>query len=179
MSVCYQHSRTGQIRTREEWLQEPQITEQGIQFMVNSGILEVVPCILARDPSDMTPEELSTYGILSPLGVRLEPITVEKLFLGIILIRYMKTPEGMKQLSEIVTKYLEVVGKTMAALSSAGASHPLASLIHGRITISVYETLGLIQPKMARVMHSNFEDNINKIIAKDYLSDIIGAIVPG
>ena len=124
-------------------------------------------------------EEQDDFRIWSPFLVPVEPITIEKMLLGLVLAKYMQSEAGRKELAEIAKAYLGVVGKTMSALSNAGASHPLASLIHGRITISVYETLGLIQPEMARVLHSNFEDNINKIIAKDYLSEVIGAIVPG
>lgn len=130
-----------------------------------------------------TPEESWKYGhIYAPFLISLEPITIEKLLLGFVIAKYLKTPEDRKQLAEIAKKYLDVVSRTMSALAAAGASHPLASLIHGRITVSVYETLGLIQPSMARVLHSNFEDNINKIIAEKYLADIIGGIgeiIPG
>ena len=127
-------------------------------------------------------EEIDQYHIWQPFLVPIEPITVEKVLLGLVLAKYMQSEGGRGQLAEIAKKYLDVVSRTMTALAAAGASHPLASLIHGRITISVYETLGLIQPEMARVLHSNFEDNINKIIMEKYLADVMGGlgeIVPG
>lgn len=169
---CFLEKSTGTILKGQEWL------DLGInaQALATSGNWTSVPCVLTKDPSNLTPEEQTQYHIFSPLLVPVEPITIEKMLLAIVVAKYMKTPDGMKQLSSIAEKYLDVVGKTMAALSAAGASHPLASLIHGRITIGVYETLGLIQPMQARILHSNFEDGINKIIAQKYLSDIIGGV---
>jgi len=153
-----------------------------IPLLVRNRLLQAGTLHIKKRPFGVTDEERPQYHIFKSLTVPIEPITVDKLVMGLVLMKYLQTPQGREQLSKIAVKYLDVVGKTMSSLSIAGGSHPLASLIHGRITVSVYETLGLIQPQMARVLHSNMEDNINKIITKQYLSDIIGGIgqiVPG
>ena len=185
MTRCYQHVITKEVHS-EEGLAARGISGWYLNFLKGLGLLKEVSCDLigeGKTADELDEDESWKLGhIYAPFLVSVEPITVEKMLLGLVLAKYMQSEAGRKQLADIAKEYLGVVGKTMSALSAAGASHPLASLIHGRITISVYEILGLIQPAMARVLHSNFEDNINKIIAKDYLSEVIGGIgeiVPG
>ena len=158
------------IRTYQEW------KDAGVHFGPH---FIRVPCVLKKDPSELTEEEKTDYSIWQSFLVPIEPLSLDKLLLLFVLAKYVKDEAGRKHLAEIAKSYLDVVGKTMSALSNAGGSHPLASLIHGRITVTVYETLGLIQPQMARVLYSNMTKEIDVIIAKDYLSEVIGAIVPG
>ena len=121
-----------------------------------------------------TEEEQAEYRIWQPFIIPVEPITLEKLLLALVVARYLKDEAGRKQLAEIAKKYLTVVGDTMSALASAGAANPFASLIHGRITVEVYRTLGLINPHMANVLSSNFEDAINKMFVGKYLEGMSG-----
>lgn len=119
-------------------------------------------------------EEKADYRIWSPFLVPIEPLTLEKMLLLVVVAKYLKEPAGRKQLADLAKKYLDTVGDTMSSLAQAGASHPFASLVHGKIAVAVYETLGLIQPLMARTLMSNMEDCINKIMAEKVLSDITG-----
>ena len=185
MTRCYRHIITGEVHS-EEGLSARGISGGYLNFLKGLGLLKEVSC--ERIGEGKTADELDEEQgwklghIYAPFLISVEPITIEKLLLGMVLVKYMQTEAGRKHLADIAKEYLGVVGKTMSALSAAGASHPLASLIHGRITVSVYETLGLIPHELAMLLHSNFEDNINKIIAKDYLSEVIGGIgeiIPG
>lgn len=121
-----------------------------------------------------TEGERDFYNVWMPFFFPLSPLTLEKLLLLFVAVKYLQTPADRKVLAGVLTKYLDVVGKTMSALAAAGGSHPLATIVHGKIAIYTYATLGLLQVQTAQHLDSNLEAMFNKLVAKGVFSDITG-----
>lgn len=119
-----------------------------------------------------TEEEKTQFHIFAPLLIPVQPITIEKLLLGILLVRYAKDEKGRGQLKEIAIKYLDVIGDSMRALARASASHWSVAAMNTKVTLRVYKNLGLMTPDEA----AGLEVWINQYVLGLAATEVIGNI---
>jgi hypothetical protein len=145
---------------------------------IHTRVVELEKKVIEGKASE---EEIEEYNIWQPFLLRVEPLTFEKMLLFMVAAKYLHTPEGMKQLAGIATKYLDAVGGTMSSLAKAGASHALATVINGYVAASVYGTMGLVSPEQLASIQSWLRGTLNKLIISGALGDIasVGTMVFG
>lgn len=169
MTVCYQHQRTGQIRTQESWLKEQ--NEQGIQFMLNSGILKQVAC----------PIDANGQPVLDADGVVFRPlgggVGLKELVLLLAVIKVAKMPGGLQVIRELGKSFLKMIGDTLDSLGKASAANPVTAWANPYLVSIVLERFGFVDP----IRMAEFRIGLSLIsgaqIAEGFV-DTIGGIVP-
>lgn len=167
---CFLQRTSKEIKTWDQWgLDVGNITRNS---MFTLGTLKEVPCVLMEDPQGLSEEDRQQFHIFAPLLIPVQPITLEKLLVGALLIKYAKDPKGRGQLKEIAIKYLDVIGDSMRALARASASHWSVAVMNTKVTLRVYKNLGLMTPDEA----AGLEVWLNQFVVGLAATDIIGQI---
>jgi len=172
MSECFRHAQTGKIASWDQWGQD--IGEIQRNSIFTLGRLQKVPCVLMKDPEDLTDEEKQQFHIFAPLLIPVEPITLEKVLIGALLVKYAKDEKGRGQLKEILVKYLDVVGDSMRALARASASHWSVAVMNTKLSLRVYKNLGLMTPDEAAGLEVWLNQFVVGLAAKDIIGNIAG-----
>lgn len=173
MAVCYQHHKTGQIRTRESWLAEPAMNAQGIQFMLNSGILKIVTCPTVPDENG-EPGPIPEEGVFRPLGL---DVGLKEILLFIAVIKVAKMPGGLQLIRELGKSFLKMIGDTLDSLGKASAANPVTAWANPYLVSIVLERFGFVDP----IRMAEFRIGLSLIsgaqVAEGFV-DTLSSIVP-
>lgn len=163
--ICYQHHRTGQVRTRESWLTET--NDQGIQFMLNSGILKVVAC-----PTDI--EENGDEGVFKPLGL---DVNLKEMLLLVAVIKLAKMPGGLQVIRELGKSFLKMIGDTLDSLGKASAANPVTAWANPYLVSIVLERFGFVDPARMLEFRVGLSLISGATVAEGFI-DTINGIMP-
>lgn len=175
MTVCYQTAKTGQIRTRENWLLEPAMNEQGIQFMLNSGIIKTVAC-----PTNIEDEggkvdgevtfgrDISDFRLAENIPVPIDWI------LYIVLIKLLRDPKGLDVLKAIATKWLDTMARIGSSLAQASPGSLVSSWTHSHILAMMLEHSYMIRKLGARTLVDGSNWLTGVLAAAEVLGDVAG-----
>lgn len=171
MSVCYQHKRTGQVRTRDSWLLEPG-GEKALQFMLNSGILKAVPC--PRALVDGNGQPIQNGEVFQALGI---DVNFKELLMVLAVIKLAKMPGGLQVIKELGKSFLKMVGDALDSLGKASAANPVTAWANPYLVSIVLERFGFVDSARMAEFRIGLSLISGAKIAEGFV-DTLGTIIP-
>jgi len=117
--------------------------------MSDSGVIgnweEIFQSGFPRQWLPLTKRDIDKKGNVIAFGpVAQEYSELEALLLVLVSAKLAKTPEGLKQLTDIVKTYLTQAGHVISSLQKSSASNVYTALINQFVSCKIYARLGLM-----------------------------------
>ncbi len=98
---------------------------------------------------------------------------IEAILLIALLNRASKTPEGQKQVFQLMHKYLDSITKVLDGLHFTSAANPYNNMINEYVAQPLYMRLGLISPRDATQNRAWLDHIMGEMLKRDYFKDSI------
>ena len=149
--------------------------------MSDSGVIgnweEIFQSGFPRQWLPLTKRDIDKKGNVIAFGpVAQEYSELEALLLVLVSAKLAKTPEGLKQLTDIVKTYLTQAGHVISSLQKSSASNVYTALINQFVSCKIYARLGLMTSFDCVQTEVWLDHQIGEMLKLSYVGELIGGL---
>lgn len=120
----------------------------------------------------VTPRDIDRKGNVLVFGpISQEYSEIEALLVVLLAAKFMKTPDGTKDLADIIKTYLTQAGNVISSLQKSSASNVYTALINQYVSTKIYARLGLMTSFDAFQTQVWLDHQIGEMLLRDYVQE--------
>jgi hypothetical protein len=101
---------------------------------------------------------------------------ISSVFLLIMLIKLSKTPEGLKVVQQLATKYLDNIGEIIKGIHFSSSSNVYTALINAYTAQPIYMRLGLMSPRDCTQNRAWIDHVMGEMLKAAYFKDSLSGL---
>lgn len=125
----------------------------------------------------LTPRDIDRKGNVLAFGpIAQEYSELETLLLTLVFAKLLKTPEGQKQLVDLMKTYLTQSAHVISSLQKSSASNALTAIFNQFVSCKIYARMGLMTSFDALQTEVWLDHQIGEMLKLSYVGELIGGL---
>ena len=125
----------------------------------------------------LTPRDIDRKGNVLAFGPMAQEYSeLEALLVAVVVVKSLKTPEGMKQLFDFMKTYVTQSAHVISSLQKSSASNALTAIFNQFVSCKIYARMGLMTSFDALQTEVWLDHQIGEMLKLSYVGELIGGL---